>query len=803
VQVPTFPNLLFGVGGPGHGGTWTAGTSGPSLNVGYREVMGWVPASRTWTFTGAQSTVLLADVDHPELGLPVMIKIPHGPWMHTVELKIKDGWNAGISHDAVLVRELRTDGRTYIVNPNTTDRSLIAGQAFADTTSNVRVYVQWIDAASKTATVVVSGVPPKSQASTLPAPLPNGYTGSATVSFSAASGPAGAPVASIAVASSAGSAQAVNTTISGSSGSVTVSTEGTTALSYFATDSAGNYEYPPHIVQLEVDHTPPQTNVATVSGSGGVTVSLSALDAGAGVKQIQHQVFTLQSSGSVQRDSGSTASFAVAAQGLTDIAYWATDKVGNVEPTRLMRLEPKLVANPAVGSFASQPLGSTSQPITIILTNPGSMELTVNSYATSTEFVVTPAPSGGCSSAPVKLVPGGSCALKIHFAPSGPYPPGPRSGQLTIIHNGSNGTTAPGTTVVALSGNAIGVPSATLSTSTLSFYKQRLQTTGEQVVTLKNDGSDSLAISSIAVTGGATDYTPASSLPLPPSVPCGSAPITLAAGYSCSVTVAFTPTVTGQRVGALTFAHNAGNASGSTSTVALVGTGVVPDIALSPPSSNFGSASVGSAAPTQSITLSSTGSMSARIFGVSVGGPNATDFQIVGEQRCMPAPALLLPGSWLDSGTTCTIQVAFAPGGAGNRSASLDVQDDTPQQMHSVSLTGTGVGAVAAAVLDPPRVDIGEVAIGEVVYVEFTLTSSGTAPLSVKSVSIVEDKPARTGPSFSIVKDGCADARLDPGASCGVVVALSPLEPGDRAATLVVGVDAPVGQVTASLFSRT
>jgi hypothetical protein len=133
----------------------------------------------------------------------------------------------------------------------------------------------------------------------------------------------------------------------------------------------------------------------------------------------------------------------------------------------------------------------------------------------------------------------------------------------------------------------------------------------------------------------------------------------------------------------------------------------------------------------------------------------------------------------------------------------LEVQDDTPQHVHSVSLTGTGAGNVPPAALNPPEADFGRVAIGDVVFVEFTLTSTDPAPLNVKSSTVLEDNPSRSGPTFSMVKDGCTGSQLAPGGSCGVVVGFSPLEAGDRQATLTILVDAPIDQVTASLFSST
>jgi hypothetical protein len=261
----------------------------------------------------------------------------------------------------------------------------------------------------------------------------------------------------------------------------------------------------------------------------------------------------------------------------------------------------------------------------------------------------------------------------------------------------------------------------------------------------------------------------------------------------------FTPSAIGQRSGTLTITHNAGNVAGSTSTVALVGNGVLPDITLSPRTLSFGSASVGSAGPVQSITLTSSGSMTVGVFGLTLSGPNADDFQIVGEQRCMPAPARLVPPAGLEVGTICAVQVGFMPRRSGALTARLDVLDDTPQQMHSVSLSGTGVATSPDGVLDPAQVDLGVVGIGRSVPAEFSLSSTGGVALSVKSVSVTEAQPGRNGPEFSIVKDRCTGSVLDPSTRCVLVVVFTPTDVGYKEATLVVVDDAAGGQQTAIL----
>ena len=118
------------------------------------------------------------------------------------------------------------------------------------------------------------------------------------------------------------------------------------------------------------------------------------------------------------------------------------------------------------------------------------------------------------------------------------------AGQLSDLEVFPSGSSNNGTTLSA-------------APSSLTFASQAVNTTsGAQPVTVSNTGSTAAAISGVTTSG---DFAQSNT--------CGSS---LAAGASCTVSVAFTPTASGTRVGALTITSNAGN---SPTTVALTGTG--------------------------------------------------------------------------------------------------------------------------------------------------------------------------------------------------------------------------------------
>ena len=113
-----------------------------------------------------------------------------------------------------------------------------------------------------------------------------------------------------------------------------------------------------------------------------------------------------------------------------------------------------------------------------------------------------------------------------------------------------------------MAGPLSGGPLLSFSLTSLKFGKVTAgKTSGSKTVKITNIGNFSLAIDNITVTG---DFARKAG---PAKTDCG-AP--LAAGASCTVRVTFTPTLTGARIGELTFTDNA---SGSPQSLALSGTG--------------------------------------------------------------------------------------------------------------------------------------------------------------------------------------------------------------------------------------
>lgn len=238
---------------------------------------------------------------------------------------------------------------------------------------------------------------------------------------------------------------------------------------------------------------------------------------------------------------------------------------------------------------------------------------------------------------------------------------------------------------ITISYTAGGGHDFTFNTAQADFGNVTVGTTsGAQTVTLTNIGSDegsevlSFSGAPFAIVGGS----------------CPSGTVTLAAGASCTVEVAFSPTVTGAANGTLSVANNP--VRGTTATVALIGNGTEPagsaDFSFNVSSLSFGNVNVGGTSAPQSVTLSNTGNAAGQISGFNIAAP----FSISGG-TCGAAPTLAVGGS-------CTLSVVFSPTAPGAAAGTLSFSiggKGTFGSITTVSLGGTGVAGGAPSVALP------------------------------------------------------------------------------------------------------
>jgi FG-GAP-like repeat/Abnormal spindle-like microcephaly-assoc'd, ASPM-SPD-2-Hydin len=302
-------------------------------------------------------------------------------------------------------------------------------------------------------------------------------------------------------------------------------------------------------------------------------------------------------------------------------------------------------------TFAAEPLGTTSSPQSVTLTNNGTGPLNVSNIAIAGRNSGDFSQSNNC---PSTLAIGASCPINISFTPTAN---GPRTASLSVT---DNAPASPQT--VSLSGSG-GLASVQFSPSSIDFANEAVgNTSPAQTVTVTNAGYSATNISSISVTGpNASDFSETNT--------CGSS---LAAGANCSVSVTFTPAVMGVRTAAVAIVDDA---PGSPQTIALTGNGS-GIVGVSPSTVTFSGQYVGTTGLPQSVTVTNNAATPLTISKVTT---SPADFASV--NAC---------GSTLAPGASCAIGVFFDPTQAGSRTGTLTINDSAAGSPQTVTLNGTG-----------------------------------------------------------------------------------------------------------------
>src|ERR1700681_2419070 len=189
--------------------------------------------------------------------------------------------------------------------------------------------------------------------------------------------------------------------------------------------------------------------------------------------------------------------------------------------------------SPTSQSFGNWVVQTTSTVKTVVLTNTQTAPLTIAGISISGDFAQT----SNCPLSPNTLAAKLSCTISITFTPTAL---GTRTGTLTVSDSAAN---SPQTAKV----NGTGVTPAALSAPSVGFGIQLVNTTSAaQTLTFQNNQTVALAIAGIATSG---DFAQTSNCPLSPK--------TLAAKFSCTISITFTPTAPGARTGTLTVSDNA------------------------------------------------------------------------------------------------------------------------------------------------------------------------------------------------------------------------------------------------------
>jgi hypothetical protein len=150
---------------------------GPGMAAPNLLLNGWIPPNRiaTYHLGDPQTTITLTALSHPSGAQPLVAEIPglDPDVFYTVEYRQKDGWDAGIPNDTVLIHEYRPKEIpwSYLV-PSPYSGQWLSGQTWNGLSDSsidmpVMVTVKSIDPGAGTATIVIG---PSSAATGTPNP---------------------------------------------------------------------------------------------------------------------------------------------------------------------------------------------------------------------------------------------------------------------------------------------------------------------------------------------------------------------------------------------------------------------------------------------------------------------------------------------------------------------------------------------------------------------------------------------------------------------------------------------------------
>ena len=405
--------------------------------------------------------------------------------------------------------------------------------------------------------------------------------------------------------------------------------------------------------------------------------------------------------------------------------------------------------------FGQVSASTRSAPRVLNIVNLGQAPLTLREAGVSDAAFTLDA--GSCAGGTL-LAPQQRCTMAVSFAP------------------GRNAVYSGALRVAAGDGAALRLPLLGQASAALATpVPQRLAMSdvlgqsSSATVALVNQGPSPWQLRAIGVSGPeAADF----------AIDGGSCVVgrSVAPGTSCSVELRFTPRATGARTARLQLAHDA---AATPAQVALFGEGLaVPNTALwvDAASVDFAARPVGAAAlPARTLTVWPRGRAALTWERFALVGEHAGDFSLGGD--CQLNAALTSP---------CRVELAFAPRGTGQRSATLVLWPKDAAAPALVSLQGRGVTAGAAAwVVDRLALNFGKQPIsvaGASRRLRFTNVGSASAALPALRLQ---------GPFNVIRQDAACSAALAPGQGCVVDVGLAAASAGMAVTSGVLTLEVP------------
>ena len=306
------------------------------------------------------------------------------------------------------------------------------------------------------------------------------------------------------------------------------------------------------------------------------------------------------------------------------------------------------------------------------------------------------------------------------------------NGGLTDTHAVSN--------VTISTGAAAPAPNVSYSATSLAFGSSTIGQPVTRPITLTNSGTAPAQVTALVA--------PAAPFALSGALANGA---TIPVGGSIAGTVTFTPTAAVTSSGSLSVTTNDGTGA---HVITLTGTGQAAAAGILTTSATavaFGTITVGTPS-SKTVTVSNTGT--APLSVTTISGP-ATPFTSTG----------LTSGATIPAGASVTLTVTFTPTAAVASTGSITLT--TTGGNATIGLTGTGQAAAAGILTtSATAVAFGTITVGTPSSKTVTVSNTGTAPLSVTTIS---------GPATPFTSTGLTSgATIPAGASVTLTVTFTP-----------------------------
>lgn len=426
-----------------------------------------------------------------------------------------------------------------------------------------------------------------------------------------------------------------------------------------------------------------------------------------------------------------------------------------------------LTVNPSALAFGNLRQGQTTN-LNVTLGNSGSAECRVSGLTKSgsADFAF----GQSAPVAPFVIAPSSSVIVPIAYTPADV---GPDTGSVQVT---SDDPVNPSVNI-AMNGAGDPIPASariTVAPASVAFGPVRVGLTKSLSVTIGNTGGAGCTVTSLDIAAG--DFALGSGAPLPP--------FDVAPGAAIVVPLAYAPGAPGNGIGTLAVTSTDPNTP--VINVGLSGSGVLPQIGVTPPAAEFGTVNIGNSA---SRVLDITNSGGAALTVTSLVLTASAEFDYAGSA---PFPPFVV-----EAGRATNVALVYAPVGEGPDAGTLEVGSDDPTTPR-VTVALSGVGQLPAPVpqvqVVPVVADFADVRVGQSKSMKITVSNAGGAVAHVGA-------PVRSGSSDFAV--ATAAFNVAPGASYDVSITYTPAGDGVDSGSIALTSDDPTNPtISVSLAGR-